>query len=378
MLDAETIHKRDRCQRVAHRPRRREFNNYMFSHALVLASFIALVPAIPNTAGPSAFEWRSLPDLPQALGGQFVGVIDGHLVVAGGSFFFTPPWSGGTKQWVDTIYALGRNESSWRLVGHLPTPLGYGVAISAPQGMLCVGGQTPSGNSRRTLLLRFQGNKIVIDRLADLPETAANMAGALAGDTVYVAGGQSTPTSTAALRNFWSLSLSAPQAQWSALPPWPGPPRIFPEMAASGSSIYLISGASLTGTLGPPPGRKFLSDAYCYTRAKGWRSIASPPQSTAGGLATVVEGRVQVLGGNDGSLASHEYEVRDRHPGFSRTVFQFDPETKHWSAMGQMPYALVTTGLAVWDNQVVIAGGEDRPSHRSAHVMAGHISKGIR
>ena len=188
----------------------------MSTWSLVLVSLIALATGIPAAAGENTLEWSSLPDLPHALGGQFVGVIDDHLVVAGGSFFYTPPWSGGTKQWVDTIYALGRNETKWRLVGHLPSPLGYGVAISAPQGMLCIGGQTPSENSRQTLLLRFQGNNIVIDHLADFPETAANMAGALAGDTVYIAGGQSTPTSVAAFHKFWSLSLSAPHAHGPA------------------------------------------------------------------------------------------------------------------------------------------------------------------
>jgi N-acetylneuraminic acid mutarotase len=242
--------------------------------------------------------------------------------------------------------------------------------------MLCMGGQTPSGNSRQTLLLSFQGNKIAIDHLADLPETIANMAGALAGDTIYIAGGQTTPTSTAALHNFWSLSLTAPHARWSSLPPWPGPSRIFPVMVASGSSLYLISGSDLTGTLGPPLGRKFLRDAYCYSPRNGWRSMASLPQPTGGGLGAVVGGKLLVFGGNDGSLADHEYEIRDRHPGFSKIIYEFDPETSRWSIAGQMPYALVTTGLAIWDNQLVIAGGEDRPSHRSAHVMAGRISKG--
>ena len=208
----------------------------MASWTLVLASLVVLTPGIQAGDGGNALEWHNLPELPHALGGQLVGVIQDHLVVAGGSYFLTPPWSGGTKQWVDTIYALGRNETKWQLVGHLPSTLGYGVAISAPQGMLCIGGQTPSGNSRQTLLLHFQGNEIVIERLADLPETVANMAGALAGDTVYIAGGQLTPTSTAALHNFWSLSLSAPHARWSSLPPWPGPPRIFPVMVASGFS----------------------------------------------------------------------------------------------------------------------------------------------
>ena len=60
--------------------------------------------------------WRDLSPLPQALGGQFVGVIDDRLVVAGGSHWdgVPRPWDGGKKIWVDTIYALGRGETAWR------------------------------------------------------------------------------------------------------------------------------------------------------------------------------------------------------------------------------------------------------------------------
>ena len=90
------------------------------------------------------------------------------------------------------------------------------------------------------------------------------------------------------------------------------------------------------------------------------------------------QGKILVCGGNDGSLADREYEIRDRHHGFSKIIYEFDPETSRWLVAARMPYALVTTGLAIWDNQLVIAGGEDRPGHRSAQVMAGRISKGGR
>lgn len=327
------------------------------------------------TAG-GEFVWRELPDLPQVLGGQFVGVIADHLVVAGGSYFVTPPWSGGTKQWVDTIYTLGRGDARWRLAGHLPSTLGYGVAISTPHGMLCIGGQTPSGNTRQTLRLRLEGSRIVIDRLPDLPETDSSMTGALAGDTVYVAGGQLTPQSTSALQAFWALSLAKPREGWKTLPAWSGPPRIFPVTIASGSSVCVISGAELTGTLGPPPGRKFLSDAYCYAPKEGWRTLPTLPHPMAGAVGAEVNGDLLVFGGNDGSLADHEYEIREKHPGFSKSIYGFNPRTQHWRVVGTIPYSLVTTGIVHWGDEWVIAGGEIHPAFRSAKVIAGRFRAG--
>jgi N-acetylneuraminic acid mutarotase len=339
----------------------------------ILSSLILLTPRVQAATPGNAIAWRNLPDLPQAVGGQFVGVVQDHLVVAGGSYFTTPPWNGGKKQWVDTIYTLARNGSRWRLAGHLPSPLGYGVAITTSEGLLCIGGQTPTGNSKQTLRLRLEGSTLVIDRLPDLPETDSNMTGTLGGDTVYVAGGQSTAVSTQALHTFWALSLSKPHEGWRTLPAWPGPARIFPVTIALGSSVCVVSGADLTGTLGPPVGRKFLTDAYCYAPEKGWQQIESLPHPMAGGLGAEAQGKLLVFGGNDGSLADHEFEIKERHPGFSKVVYQYDPQTRAWRPFGSIPHSLVTTGLVRWGDEFVIAGGEDHPAHRSAAVIAARI-----
>lgn len=345
----------------------------MTSIELILVSLMLFMPNRQANTPDSALVWRNLPDLPRALAGQFVGVIEDHLVVAGGSYFVVSPWDGGKKQWVDTIYTLGRSDHQWQLAGHLPTPLGYGVAITTPQGMLCIGGQTPTENSKWTLYLHIQRGRIVIGRLADLPEAASNMSGALAGDTVYVAGGQLTPQSTKALHSFRALSLSKVHEGWRTLPSWPGPARILPVMIDSGSSVCMLSGAELTGKLGPRGERKYLTDAYCYAPEIGWRKITRLPQPTTGGLGAEAKGKLMVFGGDDGSLADRIYEIKENHPGFSKAAYCYDLQTQEWRTMGTMPYSLVTTGLARWGDELVIAGGEDRPAHRSATVIAGHV-----
>jgi N-acetylneuraminic acid mutarotase len=317
--------------------------------------------------------WRDLPPLPQALGGQFVGVIDDRLVVAGGSHWdgVPRPWNGGKKIWVDTIYTLGRGESAWRMAGRLPHKMGYGVAISLRDAMLCIGGQTPDGNLATTYRLRLRAGKISIDELAPLPHTAANMAGALMGDTIFVAAGQESPSSLTALRTFWSLSLSAAKAAWKELPAWPGPGVIMPTLTATRGALYLVGGSELTGDPGPPLGRRFLSDAFRYRTGAGWDKLPNLPRPAQAAFAVADGDDVLLIGGSDGALAPRELEIKDNHPGFNRDIFRYSAKNGRWMPEGTMPASLVTSGIVRWGDEWVIAGGEDRPGHRSARVIAG-------
>ncbi len=317
--------------------------------------------------------WRDLPPLPQAVGGQFVGHIDGNLVVAGGSHWtgVPRPWEGGKKIWVDSVYALAHDAGSWRLVGHLPHAMGYGVAISQPGYMLCIGGQTPDSNVATSYRLRLKSGKLVIDELAPLPQAAANMAGAVVGDTVYVAGGQATPVSTSSLRTFWSLSLSDPNAKWRILDGWPGSAAILPIAAGGHDIFYLLGGAELTGLPGPPLGRRFLSDAFGYRPGHGWEKLPDIPRRAQAGFAITDGDDLLLIGGSDGALADRELELKDNHPGFNRDILRYSSRTRKWTEDGAMPISLVTSGITNWGNEWVIAGGEDRPAHRSARVIAG-------
>jgi hypothetical protein len=77
-----------------------------------------IVPAVFGAPGAVELQWRSVPDLPKGLGGQFVGVASQMPIVGGGSYFDTPPWSGGQKIRVDTVYGLAPDAPAWRLLGN--------------------------------------------------------------------------------------------------------------------------------------------------------------------------------------------------------------------------------------------------------------------
>jgi N-acetylneuraminate epimerase len=325
--------------------------------------------SIASSAPAGAIAWRELPDLPRALGGQFVGTIGDTLVVAGGSYFDTPPWSGGKKMWVDEIYTLQRGASAWKLAGHLPTPLGYGVSISEGNAMLAIGGQTGSATSAQTLRLTLRNSRVETQEFAPLPKANSMFAGALLEKQIYLAGGQREASSLRALNDFLFLSGSA----WQPLPSWPGASRILPLMAALDGYVYLISGAELTGEAGPPVGRRFLRDFFRYKPGAGWETLPGLESAVQAGVAIAWGKKILVFGGNDGALADREFELKDKHPGFRKDVLAFDPQTLKWSKAGEMPFSLVTTGIAAWGKEWVIAGGEARPAHRSAKVIAGHF-----
>ena len=50
-----------------------------------------------------------------------------------------------------------------------------------------------------------------------------------------------------------------------------------------------------------------------------------------------------VFGGDDGEHAERVQELRESHPGFSRTLLQYDVITDTWAPIGTLPAGLVTT-----------------------------------
>lgn len=333
------------------------------------------LPLVIAQAGE--IRWRDLPPLPRALGGQFVGVIGDRLVVAGGSHWdgVPRPWDGGRKLWSDAIYTLERGASHWVRSGTLPVPLGYGAAASTGDAMLCIGGQTPSENARKAFRLQWSGNAVAVAEMPGLPSAASNTAGAIDDSMVYVVAGQATPASLVALGSFQVFSIAHPESGWRTLPAYPGPRRILPMAAAGGGVFYLIGGAELTGTAGPPVSRRFLKDVYRYRARNGWDRLPDLPSASSAGYAVMEGEDLLVIGGNDGEYADREFEMKDNHPGFPLHVYRLKAGAKSWESFGRLASSLVTSGLVRWGKEIVIAGGEDRPGHRSARVIAGKIVK---
>lgn len=389
--------------------------------------------AAAMTAEAAELRWDTLPPLPPSAGqtvqpgvaSPFVGVHGDVLLVAGGANFpDRMPWEGGAKVWWDDIWVLERRAggtAAWVADKRfkLPRKIGYGVSVSTPDGVVCVGGSDAERCHAEVFMLAWDAAAREVRRtpLPALPEPLSFMAGALAGSVVYVAGGQHTMKDARATAVFWALDLTKrgrPDFAWKKLPTWPGPARILAAAAgqrtAAGERFFLFGGRA------PEPGKaaSLFVDAYVFDAAtERWRKLPNvgggAGVSVMAASAAVAAGDTEVLvfGGDRGELfrelEAHdlaiaaarqklagagavekpalEQEIAERlqaklriygaHPGFSRDVLAFDVRSETWRLAGRAPAGLpVTTTAVVWGDAIVIPSGEIRPGVRTPGVIA--------
>lgn len=338
---------------------------------LILAMTTVLTEGLAQSGTKPVPGWSELSPIPDQIGfaGSFAGISNGTLLVAGGANFPDggAPWTGSKKVWHEHIFALENPNGTWKLAGKLPRPLGYGASISWKGTLIIIGGSNEKGHYADVFQLKYNGGRIEKTDLPPLPTAIANTSGVLAGDVIYIAGGIERPDARNAGQNFWSLDLQAKKREWKVLKSWPGAGRMFAVTGAMGNDCYLFSGSELING-----SRNYLKDAYSYNPQTGWKKIADLPASVAAAPspAFTLNQNLLVFGGDDGRLAADAAVLKEKHPGFSTQVLNYNTFTDSWSIVTKIPApAPVTTSLTVWNGNVVIPGGEVRPAVRTPKVL---------
>lgn len=321
-------------------------------------------------------SWRELPPLPDDHGfaGSFAGVAGGNLIVAGGANFPDgPPWEGGKKTWHDPVFVLDKSDGQWRQAGKLPGPRGYGVSISTPKGLLCIGGSDAERHHDECFLLTIEAGKLKTLPYPSLPMPLAEMTGALLGNTVHVVGGIRQPGATSAENIHLTLELAALDGGWKQQV-FPGDGRILAVAAVRNDAFFLFSGASLAAGPDGKAVRTYLRDGWRFQAATGWQRIADMPRAAVAAPSPApVSGASHflVLGGDDGSRVG--FQPPSAHPGFARSVLAYDTLTRTWAEHGEVPGefpAAVTATTVNWNAQVILPSGEIRPATRTPKVIS--------
>jgi N-acetylneuraminic acid mutarotase len=318
-------------------------------------------------------KWTQLPPLPDPEGfaGAYAGVTGGALILAGGANFpDKKPWEGGKKVWYDRVFVLDRPDGTWKRVGPLPRPLGYGVSVTHRDAILCVGGSDVDRHYADAFRIEKQGNKFITTPLPSLPKPIANMCGALVGDRLLIAGGQATPSATTAFATLFELDLSANKPAWRELKPCPADGRILAVAAAVGDDFYFIGGASLSAGKDGKAERRYLKDAWRY-RAGAWERLPDLPHPVVAAPSPApvdARGGILILGGDDGSQVG--VTPPEGHKGFARSILRFDVATSTWQQAGEIPAPRVTAPCVRWNDAWVVPSGEALPGVRSPQVWS--------
>jgi len=318
------------------------------------------------------FRWGRLPPIPNAEGfaGSFAGVSGGALIVAGGANIEGDKWAEPLrKKWYDSLFVLDKPDGEWLSGFRLPRALGYGVAVTTPRGIVCLGGSDAERHFADCFVIEWREGRIHASALPPLPKPCANMCGALVDDAIFVAGGIETPAATTALKAFWKLDLTAKEPRWENLEPWPGPARMLAVAGSAAGSFFLFSGTKLKPGADGKAEREYLRDAYRFTPGKGWKRIADMPRAAvaAPSPALVAGGsRLVIISGDDGANVNFA-PVRE-HPGFPRDGLAYDAERDEWTPAGVVPFSLATAPVVSWRGRFVIPNGEVRPRVRTPEV----------
>jgi len=328
-------------------------------------------------------KWEQLASLPSiggtenpGVGGAFAGFIGETLVIAGGANFpEAMPWEGGKKKWWSTLYYINpdKKEAEWTVIDDaLPYPLGYGVAIGLPEGLLCIGGNNAEKCYKDVFLIKLNDGKIIVDsEWPSLPVPLSNMTGMLSGNNIYVLGGQEEARNAKATKHFFALDLSNKKEGWKTLPSWPGPARIFAASAAQSDGfdncIYLFSGRDID----EPAGHlQILNDGWEYNpRLMTWKKLDQQFPVAAGNVISTGANHILLFGGVPVMIpGSHQ------HPGFDNTIRLYHTITGTLIEKETAPYPVpVTQQIVKRGNQFYFPSGELKPGIRTPDVIRGEI-----
>ena len=228
--------------------------------------------------------------------------------------------------------------------------------------------------------------------LAPMPTLRSELAAAVSGGRIYVAGGL---TDEGGLVDFEVFDIAT--GTWEKLTRLPQR-RHHTAMTAAGGKIYVTGGYMSSFSEG-------LRDLRVYDpETKIWRRLASPPRSRAAHSMVANRGKLYVVGGltsDPHSLWSYDPETNVWTDNLARmptarehatavalfgrvyviggrwsrvnlsTVEIYDPATNHWSRGAPMPAPAGGLTSAVVNGRIHVTGGEDL---ESPTTYSGHYS----
>lgn len=278
-------------------------------------------------------EWKELapPPLPRA--GCAVGVIDGELVVAGGTY-----WGEGRKYWSDRVDAYDPTANRWCARTPMPQPRGDAAAL-AYDGTLYVFGGGAEGAAEAAAWALHDNGWTSLANLA-LPAPRRSSSSAVVDGTFYLLGGMSgtgadfgTATSTV-----WA---ARPDGNWEPRAPMPSPARFNLSVGVVDGRILVAGGCTQENGV-----VRNLDEILAYEPlADRWTMVGRLPFTNRAGGGLADETGLIIFGG-----------YTDK---FETGIFRYDLPTGRVESVGRLPVGLAGGRFLRIGSQILGVTGEN-------------------
>jgi hypothetical protein len=235
---------------------------------------------------------------------------------------------------------------TWTTQEEMPTPRESTINVALGQAVFVIGGQKlgfgEKGEARNNEIFNTRTGRW--KSLAPIPTARSFAAGASAGMSIYVGGGQVSKHGGV------SDSLERYDAllnRWVQLPPLPTA-RQGLGAARIDNQIYLIGGQSC---ISPFCGETLdIVEVYDINSRK-WSEAASLPEPRAGFATVVINDKIYVVGG---------YSTEGVHSQFIRgygTILEYSPSTDIWRPIASLDVARISPIAGACGDKLIISGG---------------------
>ena len=328
--------------------------------------------------------------LQEGLAGSFFGKQADWFILAGGANFPNgKPWEGGTKTFSKEIFVFSESNDQFQLVttsDNMPYGVAEGAYVSTPEGVLCIGGQTPEGLTSKALLLHYNEQDVTVKSYPDLPFAVKNATAAIINNKVYLLGGQKEDGQS--VNQFLMLDLNSLDKKWQSLPQFPeaiSAATISAQQDGEEISLFVFGGRAI----GENNLTNFYSSVYNYKPSKGeWTKKndirldeTSPIKLSMAVSAPIGASHIALIGGDNGeifnqvekAINNNDIATRDKlwknHSGFNDKVLLYNTVTDTWFELENPHKTSVAVSSVVSDGkQIYIAGGEIRPGIRTPEI----------
>jgi N-acetylneuraminic acid mutarotase len=333
-------------------------------------AWLATLAGVSLRAAPPtdiALTWTESTPVPEPCDGAGAGVVDGRLVLVGGTY-----WEGTKGHWIQkkysaVTYAFSPATQRWEKLSDAPFSVAYPGSTTVGDSLYVIGGLQNEKPGRGVYALSKAGARYAWRTLPELPEARVFPNAVAIGQKIFVVGGTSEYepfdthgtccTSLTARSTTWVLDTAAARPEWKELADHPGELRWLHTAASDGINLWLFGGIYQETKDSPVRKR---NEVLRYDVAKNqWTKVASLPDVLQGAHAINAGGKIVLVS--------------------SKTdVMTFDPDTSTFAPLSALPRRATIPHFAWIPPFIVGSGGENElegPRRRSDWTFIGRVNE---